>query len=61
MYAQDTLTNFTPPLSQTVTNLGLRPLKYDTFSTYKLAITKYNLNFQLKYNHSSKALNLCLF
>jgi len=35
------LTNFTPPLSQTVTNLGPHPLKYVTFSTYKLAIVLY--------------------
>ena len=28
------LTNFTPPLSQTVTNLGPRSLKDVTFSTY---------------------------
>jgi len=35
------LTNFTPPLSQTVTNLGPRPIKYVTFSTYKLAIANY--------------------
>jgi len=34
------LTNVTPSLSQTLTNLGPRPLKYTyiTFSTYKLAI-----------------------
>jgi len=33
----------TPPLSQTVTNLGPRPLQqaYVTFFTYKLAIAKY--------------------
>ena len=45
------LTNLTPPLSQTVTNLGPRPLKYVTFYSYKLAIAKYNLNFKLMYNY----------
>src|SRR6218665_1738742 len=47
------LTNFTPPLSQTATNLGPRPRKNVTFSTYKLVIDKYNLNFKLMYrpNH----------
>ena len=52
------LTNFIPPLSQTVTNLGPRSLKYVTFSTYKFAIAKYNLNFKLKYNHLFTPLNL---
>jgi len=45
------LTNYNPPLSQTITNLGPRPLKFFTFSTYKLAISKYNLNFKLMHNH----------
>jgi len=38
-------------LSQTVANLGPRPLKYVTFYTYKLAKAKYNLNFKLMHNH----------
>jgi len=41
------VTNFTPPLSQAVTNLGPPSLKYVTFSTYKLEIARYNLNFKL--------------
>ena len=45
------LTNFTHPLSQIVTNLGPRTLKYVTLSTYKLAIAKYNLNVKLMYDH----------
>jgi len=45
------LTNFTRSLSQTVTNLGPRPVKNITFSTYKFAIAEYNLNFKLIYNH----------
>ena len=44
-------TNCTPPLSYTVTNLGPHSFKYVTFSTYKLALAKYNLNFKLIYNH----------
>ena len=44
------LTNFTPPLSQTATNLGPPSLKHVTFSTYKLATAKYNLHFRLMYN-----------
>jgi len=49
------------PLSQIVTNLGPRPIKYVTFSTYKLAIAKYNLNFKLTYNHLFIPLNLSFF
>ena len=52
------LTNFTPPMSQTVTNLGPHPLQYVTFYTYKLAIAEYNLNFKLMYNHLFIPLNL---
>jgi len=52
------LRNFTPSLSQTVTNLGHSPLKHVTFSTYKLAIAKYNVNFKLMYNHLFMSLNL---
>ena len=32
-------------------NLGPRLPKYVKFSTYKLAIAKYNLSFKLVYNH----------
>ena len=39
------LTNCTLPLSYTVTNLGPRPFKYVTFSTYKLAIAKCNFKY----------------
>jgi len=34
-----------------VTNLWRPPFMYVTFSTYKLAIAQYNLNFKLMYNH----------
>ena len=37
------------------------PLKYVTFSTYKLAIVKYNLNFKLMYNNLFIPLNLWFF
>ena len=42
MYAQATFDKF---YLSSVTNLGPRPLKYVTFSTYKLAIAKCNWNF----------------
>jgi len=57
------LTNVTPCLSQAVTNLGSCSLNifYVTFSTYKLAIAKYNLNFKLMYNHLFIPLNIWFF
>jgi len=36
-------------------------IKYVTYSTYKLAIAKYNLNFKLMYNHLFILLNLLIF
>jgi len=37
------------------------PLQYVTFSSYKFAIGKYNLNFKLMYNHLFIPLNLWIF
>ena len=60
-YVHATFDNFYPSSVTNCHKSRTTSLKDVTLSTYKLAITKYNLNFKLMYNHLFIPLNLWLF